>query len=189
MMTKEYKGYIFDCDGTLVDSMPAHYVSWRKTMARYGIDFTEKRFYELGGVASDKIVALLAKEAQLELDAVAISQEKEALFLTKVHLVEPITKVVQIAEEVRKQFPIAVATGSIQEIAEIELKKIGIYSWFQAIVTSEDVARGKPFPDVYLEAARRINVPAKDCCAFEDTDLGLEAAKSAGMEVIDVRTL
>ena len=188
-MTKEYKGYVFDCDGTLVDSMPAHYVAWSETMARYGVEFTEKRFYELGGVASDRIVALLAEEAGLQLDAEAISREKEKLFLKKVHLVEPMTKVIQIAEEVRKRFPIAVATGSVQETAEIELKKIGIYSWFQAIVTSEDVERGKPFPDVYLEAARRINVPAKDCCAFEDTELGLEAARAAGMAVVDIRKL
>ncbi|MBF0276172.1 MAG: HAD family phosphatase [SAR324 cluster bacterium] len=189
MNKKEFRGYIFDCDGTLVDSMPAHYAAWNEIMLNYGVQFTEKRFYELGGVSSDKIVAKLAEEAGIVLDADAVSQEKEALFLTKVHLVEPMSKVIQIVEEVRNNFPIAVATGSTREIAEIELKKIGVYSWFQVIVTSEDVKRGKPFPDIYLEAAKRIGVPAKECCAFEDTDLGLEAAEAAGMAVVDIRKI
>lgn len=188
-MISGYQGLIFDCDGTLVNSMPAHYVAWNATMEKYGIHFPEKRFYELGGVPTDKIVALLAGEAGIELDPQQVAVEKDDLFLHNVDQVEGIEKVVDIARQGRGKVPMAVATGSSQAMAKAELEQIGILDWFETVVASDDVENHKPAPDVYLKAAKGIHVAPQHCLAFEDTNIGIQAAEAAGMTVIDIRTL
>lgn len=188
-LNEKYLGYIFDLDGTLVNSMPAHYLAWQATLSRYGIAFPEDRFYQMGGMATYKIVALLAGEAGIEVDAKAIAHEKELVFLENLPSIQPVEKVVALAERFRQEAPMAVATGSNGEVAVKELHQIGIHAWFQAIVTADDVQHHKPAPDVFLEAARRMGIAPQDCCAFEDTPTGLQAARSAGMTVVDVREL
>src|SRR5262245_31340930 len=147
---------IFDCDGTLTNSMPVHYVCWRKTMARHGIEFDEARFYSLGGIPSDKIVSLLAEEAGISLDAAAIAADKEQAFLETLHLLEPIAAVVEIARAHRGKKKMAVASGGFRSVIEKQLTQIGVSDWFDTIVTAEDTHRHKPEPDVFLEAARRL---------------------------------
>ena len=186
---ERYAGYIFDLDGTLVNSMPAHYLAWQQVLSQYGIGFPEDRFYQMGGMATYKIVDVLAREAGVAVDARAVAYEKELVFLENLSTVQPMQKVVAVAERVRQEAPIAVATGSNQQVAEKELHQIGIHGWFRAIVTADDVQKHKPAPDVFLEAARRIGIAPQDCCAFEDTPTGLTAARAAGMTVVDVRAL
>lgn len=188
-MDSHIKGLIFDCDGTLADSMPLHYEAWLTMARKYGFQFPKDKFYSLGGVPSRKIVELLAREQGLVLDAEAISVEKEEAYLKKLSLIRPIEPVVAIARASRGILPLAVATGGNHFIMRKVLGHLGILDWFQAIVTSEDVAHGKPAPDVFWEAARRIGVPPESCRAFEDTDLGLQAIHSAGMEAVDVRIM
>jgi beta-phosphoglucomutase family hydrolase len=185
----EYKALIFDCDGTLADTMPAHYVAWHKTLLRHGIDFNEDRFYSLGGVPTVQIIQLLASEAGLSLDAVAVGREKEMAFHEAIDSVEPIAAVVDIARRHVGKLPMAVGTGSEWWSAERVLKRIGVLDWFGAVVCADHVQRHKPAPDVFLEAARRLGVDPKDCCVYEDTDLGLAAGRAAGMAVVDVRPL
>ena len=180
---------IFDCDGTLTNSMPVHYVCWRQTMARHGIEFGEERFYSLGGVPSDKIVSLLAEEAGLTLDAALVAGEKEQAFLETLHLLEPIAAVVEIARLHRGQKKMAVASGGFRHVIERQLAQIGVSDWFDTIVAAEDTARHKPEPDVFLEAARRLGVSPQQCEVYEDSDLGIEAARRAGMSYVDVRQL
>jgi beta-phosphoglucomutase-like phosphatase (HAD superfamily) len=183
------RALIFDCDGTLVDSMPVHYQAWAKTMARHGIDFTEKRFYELAGWPADKIATQLSLENRLPLDAPAVAQEKDREFLQQIHRVRPNEPVIAIARRYRGVKPMAVGSGTIREIVEKELAALGILDWFGAIVCAEDVARHKPEPDVFLAAAQRLGVPPGDCVVYEDGDPGLEAARRAGMKCVDVRTM
>ena len=178
---------IFDCDGTLTNSMPVHFVCWRQTMARHGIEFGEERFYALGGVPSDKIVSLLAAEAGLTLDAALVAEEKEQAFLDTLHLLEPIAAVVEIARLHRGQKKMAVASGGFRHVVERQLAQIGVSDWFDTIVAAEDTARHKPEPDVFLEAARRLGVAPQHCEVYEDSDLGIEAARRAGMRWVDVR--
>lgn len=180
---------IFDCDGTLTDSMPVHYLCWQKTMRACGIEFAEERFYALGGMPSDKIVELLAGEAGLALDCAAIAAQKEQAFLDTLHLLEPIAAVVDIAKSNRGQRKMAVASGGFRHVIEKQLRQVGIIDWFDALVTAEDTPRHKPEPDVFLEAARRLGAAPADCLVYEDSDLGIEAARRAGMAWIDVRTL
>jgi beta-phosphoglucomutase family hydrolase len=180
---------IFDCDGTLTDSMPLHFVAWSQTMRRFGIEFSEDRFYELGGIPSDKIIQMLADEAQLLLDVAAVTQEKEQVFLDSLHLLEEIAAITSIVRENKGKLPMAVASGGFRDIVAKQIAHIGLEGWFDTMVTAEDTARHKPEPDVFLEAARRLGVAPANCLVYEDADLGIEAARRAGMQWVDVRTL
>lgn len=181
------QGIIFDCDGTLVDSMPIHFLAWYKTMQRYGMVLPEDRFYALGGMPSHRIIELLAAEQSVTVDAVLAAHEKEQAFLDLIHLLKPIEPVMAVAREHRGRKPIAVASGGFRRIINHQLELVECINWFDAIVTAEDTQRHKPEPDVFLEAARRLGVNASECIVFEDADLGVEAAKRAGMKCIDVR--
>ncbi|MBX9623336.1 MAG: HAD-IA family hydrolase [Gemmataceae bacterium] len=182
------RGLIFDCDGTLADTMPAHYRAWTGMLGRYGIPFTETRFYELGGVPTAQIIRILAAECGVAVaDVEAMTREKEAGFLTHLPAVRPLDVVVAVAASYQGKLPLAVASGGYRDTITRTLDAIGVRDWFDAMVTAEDTARHKPEPDVFLEAARRLGVPAGACVVFEDTDIGLEAARRAGMSGIDVR--
>lgn len=180
---------IFDCDGTLTDSMPLHFLAWNQTMQRFGIVFTEDRFYELGGIPSDKIIQLLADEAKMALDVAAVTREKEQAFLDNMHLLVEIAGITSIVRENKGKLPMAVASGGFREIVEKQIAHIGLEGWFDTMVTAEDTTRHKPEPDVFLEAARRLGVAPANCLVYEDADLGIEAARRAGMQWIDVRTV
>ncbi len=184
---KSYAGLIFDCDGTLTDSMPVHYLAWNRTMSRYSIQFDEARFYALGGMPTTKIIELLSGEQNIKVDADAVATEKEQAFVDWLYLLQPIDEVISVASHFRGKLPMAVASGGFRDVIEKQLQQIGCADWFDAIVTAEDTDRHKPEPDVFLEAARRIGVPPSECLVYEDSDLGLQAASAAGMDFIDVR--
>lgn len=183
------KGIIFDCDGTLADTMPLHWRAWQVITARHRLHLPEHRFYALGGVPSRDILKLLSKEQGIALDPFAVAREKEAEYLPLIAQVEPINAVVGVARDHHGKVPMAVASGGTKAIIEQVLEHLGIRKLFNAVVTSEDVVHQKPAPDIFLEAARRIGVAPKHCRAYEDTDLGMEAIRAAGMEAIDVRKL
>lgn len=184
---RTYAAIIFDCDGTLTDSMPVHFNAWHQTMTRYGIEFPESRFYELAGMPTDRIIRLLSNEQCVPVEVAKLAREKEAAFLELIHLLRPIDIIVDVAVQFRGKIPLAVASGGFREIILKQLDIIGCAGWFNTVVTAEDTARHKPFPDVFLEAARRMQVAPEDCLVYEDADLGLEAARAAGMDWIDVR--
>lgn len=184
-----FDGLIFDMDGTLADTMPTHFIAWSRSMAEHGIEFSEERFYALGGVPANVIIDLLAKEQGKVVDADAVAEAKEDLFLKLLEDVQPVLPVKAIAEFHREHIPMAVATGSFHWLAEKILKALEIREWFDAIVGADDVQNPKPAPDAYLKAAELIGVDPKRCHAFEDTKLGIEAARNAGMEVVDINTL
>jgi beta-phosphoglucomutase family hydrolase len=180
---------IFDCDGTLADTMPLHWQAWQTVTLRYGLDFPEDRFYKLGGVPSRDILAMLSAEQNRPLDPLAASKEKEAAYIPHLPKVRAIEPVVQIVRANAGKLPMAVASGGNQIHINQVLTHLGLRQFFQAVVTSEDVQRQKPAPDIFLEAARRLGVPPQFCRAYEDTDLGLQAIRAAGMEAVDVRPL
>jgi beta-phosphoglucomutase-like phosphatase (HAD superfamily) len=180
---------IFDCDGTLADTMPLHWRAWQVIAARHHLHLPEDRFYALGGVPSREIVKMLSAEQGLGLDHLAVAREKEAVYLPLIAQVEPINAVVGVARANFGKLPMAVASGSTHRVIEQVLERLNIRHLFQVIVTSEDVAHQKPAPDIFLEAARRIGVAPQFCRAYEDSDLGMQAIRAAGMEAVDVRTL
>jgi beta-phosphoglucomutase family hydrolase len=180
---------IFDCDGTLADTMPLHWRAWQTVTVKHGLEFPEDRFYSLGGVPARDILKMLVNEQKVPLDPIAVAKEKEAAYIPFLPTVKEISEVVQIARDHYGILPMAVASGGIKPHINEVLTHLGIRQLFQAVVTSEDVTRQKPAPDIFLEAARRLGVPPQFCRAFEDTDLGLEAIRAAGMEAVDVRPL
>lgn len=185
----DIKGLIFDCDGTLADTMPLHWKAWQLITRKYELHFPEDRFYAMGGVPSRDILKMLSQEQSRSFDPLAASQEKESAYLQTLHLVGPIHSVVEIARAHFGRVPMAVASGGTRSVIEKVLVHLGIREWFDAVVTSEDVVNQKPAPDIFVEAARRIGVEPRHCRAFEDTDLGMQAIRSAGMDAVDVRTL
>lgn len=178
---------IFDCDGTLANTMPLHWQAWQTIQRRYEFHFPEDRFYSLGGVPSRDILAVLKAEQRLDLNPIAVALEKEETYLDMLDRVEPIHSVVEIARAHHGKLPMAVASGGTRRVIELVLEHLHLRGLFQTVVTSEDVQRQKPAPDIFLEAARRLGIEPSLCRAYEDTDLGLQAIRSAGMEAVDVR--
>jgi beta-phosphoglucomutase family hydrolase len=188
-LPEHIKGLIFDCDGTLADTMPLHWHAWQIVTQRHGLHFPEDRFYAFGGVPSRDILKLLAHEQGRSLDHVAVAHEKEETYLQSLPQIEPVHAVVEIAKANHGKIPMAVASGGTQKIIAMVLERLNIRHLFDAVVTSEMVKQQKPAPDIFLEAARRIGVEPKHCRAYEDTDLGLRAIRAAGMEAVDVRQI
>jgi beta-phosphoglucomutase-like phosphatase (HAD superfamily) len=188
-MSREIKGLVFDCDGTLADTMPLHWRAWQIVTQRHELHFPMDRFYSLGGVPSRDIVKLLATEQGRTLDYLAVAHEKEQVYLPLMAQVRPIEAVAAIARANYGKIPMAVASGGTQPIITAVLEQLNLRHLFGAIVTNEMIQNQKPAPDIFLEAARRIGVAPEFCRGYEDTDLGLQAVRSAGMDAVDVRIL
>lgn len=186
----DFAGYIFDLDGTLVDTMPLHYRAWDAAMRRHGLGepLDEDLFYSLGGVPTVRVAELIAAHYGLKIDPLAVEHTKEALFLEMLGEIEIIGPVVGFARRVAKTHPVSIATGGMPEIALPAIKAAGLEDLFKIVVTPKDVppGRGKPAPDMFLLAARLMGVPAERCLVFEDAEPGIRAALDAGMRVVRV---
>jgi HAD superfamily hydrolase (TIGR01509 family) len=177
----EFEAFIFDCDGTLADTMPAHYRAWQFALGEKARHFPESMFYELGGVPTCRVVEILNERHGYTMpvdETVAIKERRFLELSSEIAAIEP---VVSFALGLRGRKPIAVASGGHRRIVMNTLRALGIAGIFDAIVTSEDYVRGKPHPDPFLEAARRMNVAPGRCLVFEDTTTGIQAASAAGM--------
>ncbi|MEO6742377.1 MAG: HAD family phosphatase [Chthoniobacteraceae bacterium] len=180
----DFAAFIFDCDGTLADTMPTHYRAWMTALGECRADFPEAMFYELGGVPTSRIVEILNERHGTSMPVEETVAMKERLFLEYSSEVAAIEPVVSIAREWHGRKPMAVASGGHRRIVMNTLRALGIAGLFDAIVCSEDYSRGKPHPDPFLEAARRLNVAPERCLVFEDTTTGLQAATAAGMACV-----
>ena len=179
---KLYKGYIFDCDGTVAHSMPIHYAAWRQTAEENGILMTEELFYSLGGVPTTRIVEILNEKFGTSLDPEQIARRKEAVYLENMGNMQPIEEVAAFARKVAKFAKVSIASGGYLPVVLETLEAIGFKDFFPVVVTTEQVSRGKPFPDMFLEAAKRMGVPPNECLVLEDSPAGIDAAKAAGMD-------
>ncbi len=183
------KALIFDCDGTLVDTMPAHYRSWEQTLEPLGLSLSTAHFYAKGGWTAEAILMSLAEDAGITIDIAAAVEAKDRNHEAFMDGVRPIEPVVEIARLARGQVPMAVGTGGTRAFCTRVLRSIGIYDWFDVVVCAEDVSRCKPAPDTFLLAAHQMGIHPMDCLVYEDTDPGIEAAKAAGMKWVDIREL
>ena len=189
---RDFAAYIFDCDGTLVDSMPIHYVCWVESLRRNGATwpFTEDEFYHYAGVREWDTVVILNEQHGTNVDPDAVVEVKAGLFRQRLQEVPRVHPVASFAESLHGRAPMSVASGSEAPIVHACLQNTGLFHLFQTIITPEDVQRGKPAPDMFLLAAERMGVAPEDCLVFEDGRSGLEAAKAAGMEAVFIpRTL
>ena len=184
------RALIFDCDGTLADTMPVHHRAWTAMLAEHGLAFPEPQFYAFAGMPSVTIIQRLADEQGVALPDGAAQQmatDKEHRYLEMIDEVRPVEPVWAIAHRYRASLPMAVASGGEGWVVARTLHTIGVDEWMSAVVGAEDTERHKPEPDVFLEAARRLGVDPTGCVVFEDSDLGLEAGRRAGMQVVDIR--
>jgi beta-phosphoglucomutase family hydrolase len=187
---RKFQAVIFDLDGTLVDSMPAHFQAWCKALADQGQAgvFPEDVFYAMGGRPTRDIVGIINGEQGLSLDPDRVAAAKKRHYLKRLASVTLIPEVAEVAKQFRGKLPMAVASGGSREVVEKTLQVLGISDWFDEVVSSNEVSRGKPAPDIFLETAKRLNVEPAGCLVFEDARAGILAAREAGMEVVTVPT-
>jgi beta-phosphoglucomutase-like phosphatase (HAD superfamily) len=186
-----FSGYIFDLDGTLVDTMPLHYAAWESALQKAGLQgrLDEELFYELGGVPSRKVASLLGKRHGLNLDPVAVYRDKEEAFMGSLQKLDLILPVVEFARKVSAAgYPVSIASGGTHDVVTSTLQKTGLAPLFPVVVTADDVEHGKPAPDMFLLAAKRMGVEPTKCLVFEDGQPGMKAAEAAGMKWVFVQS-
>jgi beta-phosphoglucomutase family hydrolase len=183
------QGLVFDCDGTIADTMPLHFKAWNEALGTYGHAFPEALFYEFAGIPTGRIFELLNERHGWAVPVGEATELKERLFEKYIPEIRPIEPVVRYIEEFAGRLPMAVATGGYRHICLRTLDALNLTHHFKAIITADDVKHGKPAPDIFLEAAKQIGIRAENCAAFEDAEMGLQAARAAGMFVIDIRPM
>jgi beta-phosphoglucomutase-like phosphatase (HAD superfamily) len=191
----DFDGYIFDCDGTLADSMPAHYHAWTEALAdrlgRPATEFTEAMFYHFGGMPARHIVERLNQDYGWNLPVEETAHEKEMCFLQRLSEVKAVPEVVAVLKSLGVAANVVVASGGQTDIVIDTLKHAGIPvgpgQIVKKVIGSDQIKRGKPDPDLFLHAAEVLGVPPARCLVFEDAEPGFVAAKAAGMRYIDVR--
>jgi len=187
----EFDAFIFDCDGTLIDSMPLHLDAWRAALDLHGFppeQFTNKMHHEFAGMPGPAIVRVLNQQFGVTLPPAGVEAAKLKWYLAHHDAIKPVSAVVDIARSHLGRKPMAVASGSHAEIVRQGLEAVGILDWFQTVITPVDVAKGKPSPDMFLLAAERLRVKPERCLVFEDGLLGIAAAEAAGMPYVLVPT-
>lgn len=185
---RAFAAYIFDCDGTLVDSMPLHYLAWIESLKLHQapFEFTEEVFYAYAGVREQDVVCILNQEYGAAIDPDSVAKRKMEIFHRSIPAVQAVHPVAAFAKTMHGSTPMAVASGSEEPTVRACLRATNLLHLFDTIVTPKDVRRGKPAPDMFLLAAERLGVDPDDCLVFEDGHSGLEAAKAAGMEAVFV---
>jgi HAD superfamily hydrolase (TIGR01549 family) len=183
-----YSAIIFDCDGTLVDSTRLYFRAWNALFKSLGAKMSWGWFAAHLGCSWPQIFEQYQKECGISLDGAAALQQFNRAYREAIHTLCEIELVADVARRHFGKVPMAVASGGTREIVEATLRATNLLDLFDAVVTIEDVqGRGKPAPDMFLEAARRLRVPANECTVLEDSDEGIEAARLAGMSATDVR--
>ena len=183
-----FAGYIFDCDGTLVDTMPLHYRAWNKAMQQAGLkgELSEELFYSLGGMPTRKVAQTFAKHYGITLDVDHVFHTKEEMFLEMQKEMKVIKPVVDFARKMYGHAPMSVASGGPKPVVKKTLELMGIADLFPVVVTPEDVTHGKPSPEMFLLAAKLMGVSPQQCLVFEDATPGFDAAMAAGMQYVVV---
>ena len=180
------KGLIFDLDGTLADTMPIHFIAWKNASAQYGIEFTPELFEKLAGIPLYPTVEKLNQIFGTRMDPKEMGDSKEAEFENNMHLTPEIKVVTDLVRANHGKIPMAVGTGGTRRLALKTLEIIGLTGYFEIMVTSEDVTHYKPHPETFLKCAEQMGVAPEDCEVYEDGLLGIQAAQTAGMMVVDV---
>lgn len=182
----DFKAYLFDCDGTIVDSMPLHYIAWKTALAEWNCPFPEDLFYAWGGKPVDEIISTLNTMRGLQMPVEQVGTRKEGLYFDLLPQLQVIPEVLEHIQAQQGRIPFAVVSGGRRTSVVRSLTTVRLLDRFQTIVGADDYVNSKPAPDAFLLAAERLGVPASGCLVFEDTDLGIQAATAAGMASVRV---
>ncbi len=181
-----FKAYLFDCDGTVVDSMPLHYLAWRRALDVYRCDFPEELFYEWGGKPVDEILRTLSHAQGIALPIQETADIKESYFHEALPQLTVVAEVLEHIDDAHGRVPFAIVSGGGRESVKRSLAQLGLLDRFETFVCAEDYTHAKPNPEPYLIAAERLGIAPADCLVFEDTQLGIDAAVAAGMQWVKV---
>lgn len=181
-----FRAYLFDCDGTIADSMPLHYVAWKRILAEWGCEFDEQTFYSWGGMPVTEIIAALNVRNGLAMPVEEVQRRKEALYFEILPELKAVPEVLEHIELSHGHIPFAVVSGSTRESVTKSLETLGILDKFDTLVCAGEYERSKPDPQPFLIAAERLGVAPEDCLVFEDTEMGIQAATAAGMASVKI---
>ena len=181
-----FKAYLFDCDGTIANSMPLHYIAWQKALGEHGAEFPEDIFYQWGGMPAAEIIRTLAEQQGLNMPVEDVEHRKEQLYYELLPRLEAVPEVLEHIDLNHGRLPMAVVSGSTRESVTKSLELLRLLDKFDTLVCAGDYTRSKPDPEPFLVAAQRLNVAPADCLVFEDTEMGIQAATAAGMAAVKV---
>ena len=182
-----YQAFLFDCDGTIADSMPLHYVAWSRALGEWKCAFDEALFYAWAGKPPSEIIALLNQRNGLGMPVMEVAERKEQLYYELLPELKPVAEVLEHIEAKVGRIPYAVVSGSKRDSVVASLTALGLLNKFEALVCEGDYRNSKPHPEPFLLAANRLGVAPDRCLVFEDSDLGIQAAPAAGMASVKVQ--
>jgi beta-phosphoglucomutase family hydrolase len=181
-----FRAYLFDCDGTIADSMPLHYIAWKKALGEWSCEFEEELFYSMGGMPVAEIISTLNQRQGLRMPVETVSLRKENLYYELLPQLKAVPEVLEHIEAQHGRTPFAVVSGSTRESVTASLASLNLLDRFDALVCAGDYEKSKPDPEAFLLAASTLGVAAEACLVFEDTEMGIQAARAAGMAWVKV---
>ena len=181
-----FRAYLFDCDGTIADSMPLHYLAWKEALSEVGCDFSEDLFYAWGGMSVAEIISTLNHERGLNMPVAEVAKRKEQLYYEHLPRLQAIPEVLEHINASHGKIPFAVVSGSTRDSVTASLNALNILDRFDTLVCAGDYTKSKPDPEPFLIAAKRLGVAPRACLVFEDSDMGIQAATTAGMASVKV---
>lgn len=186
------KGFIFDLDGVIVDTAKYHYLAWKKLANDLGFEFTEQQNELFKGVSRKRCLEILLNDigkidyTQEQFDLWMIEKNEDYLeFIANMDASEILPDVPKVLDYLKEK-NIPIALGSASKNAKPILEKVGLLSYFDAVVDGTHVAKAKPDPEVFLIAAKQLEVEPKNCIVFEDAVAGIQAANAAEMTSIGI---
>jgi HAD superfamily hydrolase (TIGR01509 family) len=181
-----FKAYLFDCDGTIVDSMPLHYVAWKKALGEWDCEFAEELFYAWGGRPTPEIISTLNHMQGLRMPVEGVARRKEEFYFELLPELKVVPEVLEHIEAQHGRIPFAVVSGSDRDSVTASLEALKLLERFETLVCAGEYMKSKPDPEAFLLAASRLGVAPGDCLVFEDTEMGIQAATGAGMASVKV---
>jgi HAD superfamily hydrolase (TIGR01509 family) len=181
-----FRAYLFDCDGTIADSMPLHYRAWKRALAEWNCEFEQELFYAWGGMPVADIISTLNERCGLSMPVEVVARRKENLYFELLPQLKAVPEVLEHIESEHGRVPFAVVSGSTRESVTASLLSLNLLDRFETLVGAGDYKESKPDPEAFLLAAARLGVAPEGCLVFEDTEMGIQAAREAGMASVRV---
>jgi HAD superfamily hydrolase (TIGR01509 family) len=181
-----FRAYLFDCDGTIADSMPLHYMAWKKSLAEWNCEFSEELFYAWGGRPTAEIISTLNQQHGLSMPVERVARRKEEFYFDLLPELKAVPEVLEHIEAQHGRIPFAVVSGSARDSVTASLEALKLLDRFDALVCAGEYEKSKPDAEAFLRAAAKLGVAPMNCLVFEDTEMGIQAATAAGMAWVKV---